>query len=204
MGPVFERVAAAARCFQARWESGMAVSSRLAVLYRDEIRKQLQGRFGFSSISRVPKLDRVVVNMGLGAAVANPKLIDEAVNELGAITGQKPVVTRARKSIANFKLREGMPVGVSVTLRSERMYEFFDRLVNVVLPRVRDFRGLSRRAFDGRGNYTVGLKEHLVFPEIDLDKVDNVKGMGVSLVTTARTDEEGEALLTALGLPLKQ
>ncbi|MFQ5478521.1 MAG: 50S ribosomal protein L5 [Candidatus Binatia bacterium] len=182
----------------------MAVSSRLAVLYRDEIRKQLQGRFGFSSISRVPKLDRVVVNMGLGAAVANPKLIDEAVNELGAITGQKPVVTRARKSIANFKLREGMPVGVSVTLRSERMYEFFDRLVNVVLPRVRDFRGLSRRAFDGRGNYTVGLKEHLVFPEIDLDKVDNVKGMGVSLVTTARTDEEGEALLTALGLPLKQ
>jgi large subunit ribosomal protein L5 len=151
----------------------------------------------------VPRLQKVVINMGLGAAVGNPKIIDSAVEDLRAIAGQKPVITRARKSIATFKLRENLPIGVTVTLRSDRMWEFVDRLISFSLPRVRDFKGVSSKGFDGRGNFTMGLKEQIIFPEIDYDKVDAVKGMNISFVTTARTDEEGRALLTELGIPFR-
>ncbi len=159
--------------------------------------------FRYTSPMQAPRLEKVVVNMGLGEAIQNIKLLDSAAAELATITGQKPVVTRARKSIAAFKLREGMPIGCMVTLRRSRMYDFVDKLVNVVLPRVRDFRGLSDKAFDGRGNYTLGIKEQIIFPEIDYDKIDKIKGMNITIVTTAQTDEEGKYLLKLLGMPFR-
>jgi len=176
---------------------------RLRSRYKKEIVAALMKRFGYTSPMQVPRLERIVVNMGLGAAVGNPKIIDSAVGELAAITGQKPVVTRAKKAIANFKLRQGLPIGVKVTLRRERMWEFFDRLVTLALPRVRDFRGTSPKAFDGAGNYTLGLKEQVVFPEIEFDKVDAIKGMNITIVTTAETNEEAKELLSQLGMPFR-
>jgi large subunit ribosomal protein L5 len=176
---------------------------RLRERYKKEIVAALMKRFGYTSPMQVPRLSRIVVNMGLGAAVGNPKIIDSAVVELSAITGQKPVVTRSKKAIANFKLREGLPIGVKVTLRRERMWEFMDRLVTLALPRVRDFRGTSPKAFDGSGNYTLGLKEQVVFPEIEFDGVDSVKGMNVTFVTTATSDEEAKELLAQLGMPFR-
>jgi large subunit ribosomal protein L5 len=176
---------------------------RLRDRYKKEVVKDLMKRFEYTSSMQVPRLERIVINMGLGAAVGNPKIIDNAVEELKAITGQKPVVTRAKKAIANFKLREGLPIGVKVTLRRERMWEFMDRLVTLALPRVRDFRGTSPRAFDGAGNYTLGLKEQIVFPEINFDSVDSVKGMNITFVTTARTNEEAKELLARLGMPFR-
>ncbi len=158
---------------------------------------------GYENAMQVPRLEKIVLNMGLGEAIQNAKILDSAVAELTAITGQKPVVTKARKAIANFKLRENMPIGCMVTLRGERMYEFLDRLVNVALPRVRDFKGVSDRSFDGRGNYSLGMREQIIFPEIDLDKIDKVRGLTVSIVTTAQTDAEGKALLRALGMPFR-
>lgn len=177
--------------------------ARLKELYRQTIVPQLKKELGCENIMQVPKLTKIVVNMGLGDAVQNPKLLESGVSDLAQITGQKPIVTRAHKSIANFKLREGVSIGCAVTLRGERMYEFFDRLVNVALPRVRDFRGVPENAFDGRGNYSLGVREHTVFPEINLDKVEQVKGFTISMVTTAKTDAEGRALLRALGMPLR-
>jgi len=176
---------------------------RLRKKYKDEIIPQLMKEFSFRNIMQVPKLDRVVVNMGLGEAVQNAKLIESAVAELTAITGRKPIVTRAKKSIATFKLREGMPIGVMVTLRGEQMYDFVDRLVSIALPRTRDFKGISPKAFDGRGNYTLGIREQIVFPEINYDKIDRIKGMNVTFVTTAETDEQGRALLKSLGMPFR-
>jgi len=158
---------------------------------------------GCGNALEVPRLEKLVVNMGVGEAIQNVKLLDSAVEELATITGQKPVVTRARKAIANFKLREGMPIGCMVTLRGDRMYEFFDRLVNIALPRVRDFKGLSDRSFDGRGNYSLGIREQIIFPEINLDKVDKVKGLTISICTTARTDGDAKLLLRALGFPFR-
>jgi large subunit ribosomal protein L5 len=178
--------------------------ARLMEKYRREILPQLMREFGYRSPMAVPRLVSISVNMGVGEASQDPKLLDACAEDLAAITGQKPVITRARKSIANFKLRAGMPVGCRVTLRGRRMYEFFDRLVNLALPRVRDFRGVSPRSFDGRGNYTLGLREQLIFPEVNLAKVQKVKGMNVCIVTTARTDEEGRALLAALGMPFRK
>lgn len=176
---------------------------RLAERYKSEITPKLMKRFGYKNQMQLPRLRKIVVNVGLGEATANPKLIESTVQEVTAITGQKPVVTRARKSIANFKLRQGMPIGVMVTLRRERMWEFLDRLVSISLPRVRDFRGVSGRAFDGAGNYTLGLKEQIVFPEINFDKVDKVKGMNITIVTSAETNEEAKELLTQLGMPFR-
>src|SRR5262245_65646386 len=176
---------------------------RLRTRYKKEVTAALVKRFGYKSTMQVPRLERIVINMGLGAAVGNPKIIDSAVVELSAITGQKPVVTRSKKAIANFKLRQGLPIGVKVTLRRERMWEFFDRLVNLALPRVRDFRGTSPRAFDGAGNYTLGLKEQIVFPEINFDSVDSVKGMNITFVTTAQSNEEAKELLARLGMPFR-
>ena len=175
--------------------------NRMKDLYANTVVSTLMKQFNYTSVMQVPRIDKIVVNMGVGEAVANPKLLDEAVVELQAITGQKAVITKAKKSIANFKLREGMPIGAKVTLRGERMYAFLDKLVNVSLPRVRDFRGVSSEAFDGRGNYTLGVKEQLIFPEISYDKVNKVRGMDVVIVTTAQNDEEGRALLSALGMP---
>jgi Ribosomal protein L5 len=160
--------------------------------------------FNYTNVMAVPKLEKIVINMGLGEAVANAKIMDVAVGELGQIAGQRPVMTRAKKSIANFKLRQNMPIGAAVTLRGERMYEFFDRLTSVVLPRVRDFRGVSMKSFDGRGNYTLGLRDQLIFPEISYEKVDKVRGMNVTIVTTARTDDEARELLKQLGMPFRQ
>lgn len=179
------------------------VEPRLRERYKKETVPALMKRFEYTSPMQVPRLDRIVINMGLGAAVGNPKIIDAAVEELRAITGQKPVVTRSKKAIANFKLREGLPIGVKVTLRRERMWEFLDRLVNLALPRVRDFRGTSPKAFDGAGNYTLGLKEQIVFPEINFDSVDSVKGMNITFVTTADTNEEAKELLQQLGMPFR-
>jgi large subunit ribosomal protein L5 len=176
---------------------------RLRKKYKDEIVPQLMKDFSFKNVMQVPKLDRIVVNMGLGEAVQNAKLIESAVEELTAITGRKPVVTRAKKSIASFKLREGMPIGAMVTLRGEQMYDFLDRLVSIALPRTRDFKGISPKAFDGRGNYTLGIREQIVFPEINYDKIDRIKGMNVTFVTTAETDEQGRALLKSLGMPFR-
>jgi large subunit ribosomal protein L5 len=176
---------------------------RLAERYQSEIRGALKEQFALSSVMAVPRLDKIVLNIGLGEAVQNPKLVDQAVDDLTRISGQKPVVRKARKAIANFKLREGMPIGVAVTLRRDRMWEFLDRLIGVALPRVRDFRGLNDRGFDGRGNYTMGLREQIIFPEIDLDKVEKTLGLSVTMVTSAETDEQGRALLRALGLPLR-
>jgi large subunit ribosomal protein L5 len=179
------------------------MAPRLKERYQKEIVPALIKEFGYRNPMAVPRLCKIVVNMGLGEAIQNAKLLDSASQELAAITGQKPVITRARKSIANFKLRKAMPIGAMVTLRGARMYEFFDRLSNVALPRVRDFRGLSTRAFDGRGNYTLGLRDQVVFPEIDYAKVDKIKGMNISIVTNARTDAEALALLRHLGLPFR-
>ena len=176
---------------------------RLRNKYKDEIVPQLMKDFGFTNVMQVPKLDRIVVNMGLGEAVQNAKLVESAAEELKAITGRKPVVTRAKKSIASFKLREGMPIGVMVTLRGKQMYDFLDRLISLALPRTRDFKGISAKAFDGRGNYTLGIREQIVFPEINYDKIDRIKGMNVTLVTTAETDEQGRALLKSLGMPFR-
>lgn len=175
--------------------------NRMKDLYANTVVSTLMKQFNYTSVMQVPRIDKIVVNMGVGDAVANPKLLDEAVVELQAITGQKAVITKAKKSIANFKLREGMPIGAKVTLRGERMYAFLDKLVNVSLPRVRDFRGVSSEAFDGRGNYTLGVKEQLIFPEISYDKVNKVRGMDIVIVTTAKNDEEGRALLSTLGMP---
>ena len=175
---------------------------RLKERYRTEIRQALIKQFSYTNPMAAPRLEKIVLNIGVGReAQNNSKVFDQASMELSLVSGQKPVVTKAKKSIAAFKLRAGMPVGVSVTLRGDRMYEFLDRLVNAVLPRVRDFRGVSQKAFDGRGNYTVGIKEQLIFPEIDLNKVDKIRGMNISIVTTARTDEEGKALLQQFGMP---
>jgi large subunit ribosomal protein L5 len=177
---------------------------RLWEYYRTECVPRMMQEFRYKSPMQVPRLQKIVVNIGLGEAIQNIKLLESASAELAAVTGQKSVVTRAKKSIAAFKLREGMPIGCMVTLRRERMYYFFDKLVNVVLPRVRDFRGVSERAFDGRGNYTLGIKEQIIFPEIDYDKIDKVKGMNITIVTSAPTDEEGKFLLNLLGLPFRR
>ncbi len=177
---------------------------RLREHYRTTSIPALTKKFSYKNPMMVPRLQKVVINMGLGAAVGNPKIIDTGVEEMRAISGQKPVVTRAKKSIATFKLRENLPIGVMVTLRAERMWEFVDRLVSFSLPRVRDFKGVSPKGFDGKGNFTMGLREQIIFPEIDYDKIDVVKGMNISFVTTARTDEEGRALLAELGMPFRQ
>jgi large subunit ribosomal protein L5 len=179
-------------------------TSRLYDFYRQDCVPKMMQEFRYKSPMQVPKLEKIVVNLGLGEAIQNIKLLDSASVELAAITGQKPVITRAKRSIAAFKLREGMPIGCMVTLRRGRMYDFFDKLVNVVLARVRDFRGLSDKSFDGRGNYTLGIKEHLIFPEIDYDKIDKVKGMNITIVTSAPTDEEGRQLLALMGLPFRK
>lgn len=178
--------------------------ARLKTRYRDEIKAKLQEQLGFDNPMQVPTLDKIVLNMGLGDAIADKKAIDEALDELGLISGQKPRVNRARKSIANFKLREGMPIGVSVTLRGDRMWEFFDRLLSIAIPRVRDFRGLNPKAFDGHGNYSVGASEQLIFPEIDFDRVTTTRGLNITIVTTADDDEGGRALLDAFGFPFRR
>jgi large subunit ribosomal protein L5 len=175
--------------------------ARLRERYNEDIVQNLQRELGYKNVYQVPKLEKIVVNVGLGEAIANGRALEAAVNDLSIITGQKPVVTRAKKSIASFKLRAGMPIGAMVTLRGERMYEFLDRLVSVALPRIRDFRGVSPNSFDGRGNYTLGLREQLMFPEIDYDRIDKIRGLEVSIVTTANTDDEGRRLLALLGMP---
>jgi large subunit ribosomal protein L5 len=177
--------------------------ARLRDRYRKDVVPHLMKEMSYKNVNQVPRLDKVVLNMGLGEAIQNAKVMDSAVAELAAISGQKPVVTKARKAIANFKLRENMAIGCMVTLRGTRMYEFLDRLMNLALPRVRDFRGVSDRAFDGRGNYSLGVREQIIFPEIDLDKIDKVRGLTVSIVTTAKSDAEGKALLQALGMPFR-
>lgn len=182
----------------------MATKARLRELYVTTVIPALTKEFNYSNVMAVPKLEKVTVNIGLGEATQNPKMVDGTVNELGAIVGQKPVVTKARKSIAAFKLREGMSIGTMVTLRGDRMYEFLDRLMNVALPRVRDFRGVSTKSFDGRGNYTLGVKDQLIFPEIDYNKVEKTKGMNICITTTAKTDAEAKALLKLLGMPFRQ
>ncbi len=183
------------------------MAPRLKVVYKEKVAPRLKERFGYKNPMQIPRLEKIVVNMGLGRlsdAGRENKVIDDAVNELSSIVGQKPVVTRARKSIAGFKLREGVPIGCMVTLRGDRMYEFLDRLVNLALPRVRDFKGVSADAFDGRGNYTLGIREHLIFPEADYGKIEKVKGMNVTIVTNAKSDEEARELLTNLGMPFRK
>jgi large subunit ribosomal protein L5 len=177
--------------------------ARLQDQYKAEIVPRLKEKFGYRNVMQVPRLSKVVVNMGLGDAIENVKVIETAAAEIGIITGQKPVVTKARKSIANFKLREGVPIGVMVTLRRDRMYHFLDKLIAIALPRVRDFKGVSTRGFDGRGNYTLGIKEQIMFPEINYDKIDKIRGMNITIVTTARTDEEGLELLRLMGIPFR-
>lgn len=177
--------------------------SRLSEKFKNEVSPSLVEKFNYSSVMEVPRVDKIVLNMGVGDAVSNTKNLDKAVEELALIAGQKPVITRAKKSIAAFRLREGMPIGAKVTLRGERMYEFLDKLVSVSLPRVRDFRGVSPKSFDGRGNYTLGVKEQLIFPEIDFDDVNKVRGLDITIVTTAETDEEGRELLKQMGMPFK-
>lgn len=178
--------------------------NRLQEKYNNEVRPSLVEKFEFSSVMQAPKIEKVVVNMGVGDAVANPKVLDDAVNEMTLLTGQKPVITRAKKSIANFKLREGMAIGCKVTLRGVRMFEFLDKLMNIALPRVRDFQGVSPKAFDGRGNFTLGVKEQLIFPEIDYDVINRVRGMDIVIVTTADTDQQARELLTQLGMPFRK
>jgi large subunit ribosomal protein L5 len=175
--------------------------ARLRERYKEDIVPALQRELGYTNLYQVPKLEKIVVNVGLGEAIANGRALEAATNDLATITGQKPVITRAKKSIAAFKLRAGMPIGAMVTLRGERMYEFLDRLVSVALPRIRDFRGVSPNSFDGRGNYTLGLREQLMFPEIDYDRIDKIRGLEISIVTTAKTDDEGRRLLALLGMP---
>lgn len=180
------------------------MAARLREKFEKEIRPALVKEFGFKNPMQSPRIEKVVVNMGLGEAIQNGKILDASLEQMTAITGQKPVVTKARKSIANFKLRQGQSIGAMVTLRGDRAYEFLDRLVNVALPRVRDFKGVSPRAFDGKGNYTLGVKEQIIFPEINYDKVEKIKGLNITVVTTARNDEEGRALLRHLGMPFRQ
>ena len=172
--------------------------------YRNEVAPKLKEHFGFKSIMRSPRLEKIVINQGLGEAIANPKVIEISMNELGQITGQRPAIRKARKSISNFKLREGVPIGCTVTLRGRRMYEFFDRLTNVALPRVRDFRGVPTKSFDGHGNYTLGVREQIIFPEINYDKIDKIRGMNITICTTAQTDEEGLELLRLMGMPFRR
>ena len=177
--------------------------ARLKDVYQNEVVQKLRAEFNYKNIMEVPKITKIVVNMGLGEAIQNIKILDSASSELGKISGQKAVVTKAKKSIASFKLREGMPIGCMVTLRRDRMYEFLDRLLNVALPRVRDFKGVSGKAFDGQGNYTLGVKEQLIFPEINYDEIDKIKGLNVTIVTSAKNDEEGKALLKHMGMPFR-
>jgi large subunit ribosomal protein L5 len=177
--------------------------ARMQDLYKKDIVPKLREKFGYRNVMQVPRLSKVIVNMGLGDAIENIKVIDAAAEEIGVITGQKPVVTKARKSIANFKLREGVPIGVMVTLRRDRMYHFLDKLIAIALPRVRDFKGVSPKGFDGRGNYTLGVREQIIFPEVNYDKIEKIRGMNVTIVTTARTDEEGLELLKLLGMPFR-
>lgn len=177
--------------------------ARLKEQYREKVIPALMKEFSYNNIMEVPRLEKIVINMGLGEAIQNAKILDSGQSELATISGQKPVVTKAKKSIANFKLRSGMPIGCKVTMRRDRMYEFFDRLVNVALPRIRDFRGVSGKSFDGRGNYALGIREQIIFPEIDYDKIDKIKGMNIVITTTAKTDEEGKALLKMMGMPFR-
>jgi large subunit ribosomal protein L5 len=179
------------------------MAARLKERYQKEIAPAIAKEFGIRNPMAIPRVEKIVINMGMGEAIANAKILDTAADELRAVTGQKPVITKAKKSIASFKLRQGMPIGVMVTLRGDRMYEFLDRLVSIALPRVRDFRGVSPKAFDGRGNYTIGVREQLIFPEIDFNKVDKLRGMNISIVTTARNDEQARSLLRGLGMPFR-
>ncbi len=180
------------------------MAARLKDRYQKEVAPAIGKEFGIKNPMAIPRVEKIVINMGMGEAIANAKILDTAADELRAVTGQKPVITKAKKSIASFKLRQGMPIGVMVTLRGDRMYEFLDRFVSIALPRVRDFRGVSPKAFDGRGNYTIGVREQLIFPEIDFNKVDKLRGMNISIVTTARDDEQARALLKGLGMPFRQ
>ncbi len=180
------------------------MAARLKEKYQKEVAPAIAKEFGIKNPMAIPRVQKIVLNMGMGEAIANAKILDTATEELRTITGQKPVITKAKKSIASFKLRQGMPIGVMVTLRGDRMYEFLDRFVSIALPRVRDFRGVSPKAFDGRGNYTVGVREQLIFPEIDFNKVDKLRGMNISIITTARNDEQARALLKGLGMPFRQ
>jgi large subunit ribosomal protein L5 len=177
--------------------------ARLYEVYKQEITPKLMDKFQYKNVMQVPKLDKVIINIGVGEAIQNPKALDAAINDLTIVSGQKPIVTKAKKSIAGFKLREGMPIGCKVTLRGERMYQFLDKLINIVLPRVRDFRGVSPQAFDGRGNYSLGIKEQTIFPEIEYDKIDKIRGMEVIIVTTAKSDEEARELLKSMGMPFR-
>lgn len=177
------------------------MATRLKEKYINEVTKAMMEKFGYQNVMEIPKVEKVVINMGVGEAVGNPKVLDAAVGDMTLIAGQKPVITRAKKSIAAFKIREGMPIGAKVTMRGERMYQFLDKLFNISLPRVRDFRGVNPKSFDGRGNYTLGIKEQLIFPEIDYDKVDKIRGMDIIIVTTAKTDEEARELLRLMGMP---
>lgn len=181
----------------------MANTTRLKEIYLRDVAPEMKKKFGYQNIMEIPRLEKITLNMGLGEAVANVKILDSAAEELSLVAGQKAVITKARRSIAAFKLREGMPIGVMVTLRRNRMYEFFDKLVNVALPRVRDFRGISGKAFDGRGNYALGIREQIIFPEINFDKIEKIKGLNIAIVTTAKTDEEGKELLRLLGMPFR-
>ena len=178
--------------------------SRLNDHYKNDVKKQLTEKFGYKNVLQIPKLEKIVVNCCTSEAVTNSKVVQSVVADLGAITGQKPVIAKARKSVAGFKLREGMPLGASVTLRGEKMYEFLDRLINITLPRVRDFRGVSAKGFDGKGNYTLGLKEQIIFPEISYDQIDKIRGLGISIVTTANNNEEGRELLNLFGMPFSK
>ncbi|RPJ40537.1 MAG: 50S ribosomal protein L5 [Deltaproteobacteria bacterium] len=181
----------------------MANTTRLKEIYLRDVAPEMKKKFGYQNLMEIPRLEKITLNMGLGEAVQNVKILDSAAEELSIVAGQKAVITKARRSIAAFKLREGMPIGVMVTLRRDRMYEFFDKLVNVALPRVRDFRGVSGKAFDGRGNYALGIREQIIFPEINFDKIDKIKGLNIAIVTTAKTDEEGKELLRLLGMPFR-
>ncbi|MEQ8754620.1 50S ribosomal protein L5 [Coleofasciculus sp. G1-WW12-02] len=180
------------------------MSDQLKTLYQETIVPKLKEQFGYTNIHQVPRVIKITVNRGLGEASQNAKALESSLSELATITGQKPVVTRAKKAIAGFKIRQGMPVGIMVTLRSQRMYSFLNRLINLALPRIRDFRGISPRSFDGRGNYTLGIREQLIFPEIDYDRIDQIRGMDISIITTANTDEEGRALLKEMGMPFRE
>ncbi|HEY9861148.1 MAG TPA: 50S ribosomal protein L5 [Candidatus Obscuribacterales bacterium] len=180
------------------------MAGKLKTTYQEQIVPKLMDQFGYTNIHQVPKLVKVTINRGLGEASQNAKALEASVNEVGVITGQKPVVTRAKKAIAGFKIREGMPVGVMVTLRGDRMYSFLERLINLALPRIRDFRGISPKSFDGRGNYTLGVREQLIFPEISYDSIDQIRGMDISIITTANNDEEGRALLKEMGMPFRE
>ncbi len=177
--------------------------ARLQEFYRTEVTRRLQEQFGYANVMAVPRISKITVNMGVGEAVGDKKVLEHAMGDLATIAGQKPIVTRARKSIAGFKIREGWPIGCKATLRRERMYEFLDRLINIAIPRIRDFRGMSPKSFDGRGNYNMGVREQIIFPEIEYDKIDALRGMDITITTTARTDEEGKALLTAFNFPFR-